>query len=344
MIPIYNIYYMLSYAFRLLQEQGYRDVATEDFHHTGELLAAILCKGVAVQLKRGLYHSYFRQEGPLAAPRGKLEISASLKTPTLYKKQLICTYDEFSPNAYLNRILKTTLLILLRADISKERKKAIRKLLVYFAQVDPLKVQNINWQMQYERNNQTYRMLIEICRLVLQGLLQTTADGATRIMHYLDDMHLSKLYEKFILGYYQHEHPEMQVSAPQIAWQVTAGNSALLPRMQTDVVLYSKQNGKRLIIDAKFYGSNLQKKAYAVRSTLLSAHLYQIFTYVKNWPATPDESVAGMLLYAKTDADEQPEGNYIISGHPISVTTLDLSGKFQDIAAKLDAIATQVTT
>lgn len=54
MIRIQNIYYMLAYAFQVLHEQGYKDVATEDFENTAELLSAILCRGVSVQIKRGL--------------------------------------------------------------------------------------------------------------------------------------------------------------------------------------------------------------------------------------------------------------------------------------------------
>lgn len=42
MIPIQNIYYMLSYAFQVLQEQGYRSVAAENFQNTADLCAAIL--------------------------------------------------------------------------------------------------------------------------------------------------------------------------------------------------------------------------------------------------------------------------------------------------------------
>lgn len=54
MIPVQNIYYMLSYAFQALQAQNYKDLATEKFHNTAELCAAILDKGISVQLKRGL--------------------------------------------------------------------------------------------------------------------------------------------------------------------------------------------------------------------------------------------------------------------------------------------------
>ena len=58
MIPVQNIYYMLSYAFQALQTQTYKNLATENFHNTAELCAAILDKGVSTQLKRGLGRDY----------------------------------------------------------------------------------------------------------------------------------------------------------------------------------------------------------------------------------------------------------------------------------------------
>lgn len=81
-----------DYAFQVLHEQGYKDVAAEDFRNTAELLAAILCKGVSVQIKRGLCRQYITKEEPLASPRGKLEIGESIKTQVLRKKQLVCAY------------------------------------------------------------------------------------------------------------------------------------------------------------------------------------------------------------------------------------------------------------
>ena len=95
MIRVQNIYYMLAYAFQILHEQGYKDVAVEDFQNTAELLAAILCRGVSVQIKRGLGKQYLTKEEPLSSPRGKIEVSESIKTQAIRKKQLVCAYDEF---------------------------------------------------------------------------------------------------------------------------------------------------------------------------------------------------------------------------------------------------------
>ena len=251
MIRVQNIYYMLAYAFQILHEQGYKDVAVEDFQNTAELLAAILCRGVSVQIKRGLGKQYLTKEEPLSSPRGKIEVSESIKTQAIRKKQLVCAYDEFSVDAYTNRIIKTTMEVLLKANITKGRKKELRKLLIFFDEVSTLDKHNINWNLQYDRNNQTYRMLIAICQLVMKGLLQTNADGTTRIMDYLDEQTMPKLYEKFILGYYQREHPELKAYSPQIDWQLDDGFKTMLPTMQSDIVIRNIKAKKTLIIDAK---------------------------------------------------------------------------------------------
>ena len=328
---------MLSYAFQVLREQGYRDIATESFDNAAELCAAILIRGVSVQLKRGLGKEYISQTDALFSLRGKIDISASIKTQALLRRQLVCTYDQFTVNSSLNRILKSTMALLLHTDISKERKKALRKLLVYFADVDTLDVHTVNWNIRYDRSNQSYRMLISVCYLVVKGLLQTNADGTTRLMDFLDEQRMCRLYEKFILEYYRQEHPEITAQAAQIPWQLDDGFSAMLPVMQSDIML-SKGN-RILIIDAKYYAHNTQMQ-YDTH-TLHSANLYQIFTYVKNKDAeygdVPHE-VSGMLLYARTDELIQPDHVYRMSGNQISVRTLDLNCTFDAIAGQLDGI------
>ncbi|MFZ2580734.1 MAG: hypothetical protein WAX30_14485 [Citrobacter portucalensis] len=49
--------------------------------------------------------------------------------------------------------------------------------------------------------------------------------------------------------------------------------------------------------------------------------------------------LSGMLLYARTDDEVQPEGTYAMSGNRISVATLDLNKDFKEISKALDDIA-----
>lgn len=337
MIPVQNIYYMLAYAFQVLNENGYKNIETEQFDNVGELCAAILSKGVSLQLKRGLGKEYVSETEPLSSLRGKIDIAESIKTQSMLRKQLVCTYDDFTVNSYMNRIIKSTMELLIRSDITKARKKELRKLLVFFGEVEPLNVYDINWQLQYNRNNQSYRMLISICYLVVKGLLQSNTSGGTKLMDFLDEQRMCRLYERFILEYYRKEHPEIRASASQIPWQLDDDFSFMLPVMQTDIML-SKGNAT-LIIDAKYYGHTTQEQ-YGVH-TLHSGNLYQIFTYVKNKDAEYGEqphNVSGMLLYAQTDESVQPNNVYHMGGNKISVRTLNLNCSFNEIASQLDGI------
>lgn len=337
MIRIQNIYYMLAYAFHVLNEQGYKNITTEDFDNTAELCAAILARGIKIQIKRGLGKEYISRTESLASLRGKIDITESIKTQALQRRQLVCSYDEFSVNSFMNRIIKSTILLLLRADIAKTRKKELKKLLVYFDDVAPIDLHSVNWNMQYNRNNQTYRMLIGICYLIIKGLLQTQSDGTTKLMDFLDEQRMHRLYEKFILEYYRKEYPQITANASQIPWQLDDDMGAMLPVMQTDIML--SYGEKTLIIDAKYYAHTTQLQYD--KHTLHSGNVYQIFTYVKNKEAEladrPHE-VSGMLLYAKSDEDIYPENEYWMSGNRIEVRTLNLDGDFSMIKAQLDGI------
>ena len=337
MIKIQNVYYMLSYAFQTLQEEGYRDVATEEFHNVADLSSSILVKGVSLQIKRGLGREYISQQDTLSGIKGKIDISESIKTQSILRKQMVCTYDDLSTNTYMNRIIKTTMLWLLSADIDISRKKEIKKLLVFFSDVEELEINTINWSQQYNRSNKTYRMLISICYLVLKGLLQTTSSGRIRLMDFIDERNMCRLYEKFILEYYRTEYPSIKAEASQIKWILDDDNSSMLPIMKSDITLSYKN--KVLIIDAKYYGHNTQVQYD--RHTIHSSNLYQIFTYVKNKEAEMkgmEHEVSGMLLYAKTEEEKQPDNLYSMSGNKISVKTLDLSGDFSLIEEQLQKI------
>ena len=339
MIPIQNIYYMLSYAFRTLTKQGYREMSTEKFSNTADLMTEILIAGISQQLKRGLGRAYIEQMEDIPVIRGRVNITESVKRQTMINRKLSCVYDDFSVDNSKNRIIKSTALLLLGADVAKQRKSRLRKLLVYFDKVELIDQRTVDWNIHYDRNNQTYRMLISICYLVVKGLLQTQADGKTKIMDFLDDQQMYHLYEKFILEYYKKEYPYITTNASKIKWQLDDGMDYMLPNLLSDITL--EYDNKVLIIDAKYY-SHIMQNRYE-KETIRSANMFQIFTYVKNKEAElkdkPHE-VAGMLLYAQTDNGTQPEYRYQMSGNMISVKTLNLNCDFEDIRRQLDSIIT----
>mgnify|MGYP003571359055 CR=1 FL=1 len=332
MIKIKNIYYMLSYAFQTLAEKGYEKVGTEEFDNISDLFSAILIKGVSTQIKRGLEKEYKLYSDEISTVKGKVDISESINRQSLEKKKACCSFDELTVDSYMNRIIKTTFYYLLKSDASIEHKKQIKKLLIYFDGVEFIPINQINWKIQYNKNNKTYRMLLGICNLVIKGLLQTEESGDVRLTKFLDEQKMCRLYEKFILEFYRKEVPSISANASKIEWQLDDGFDDLLPEMKSDIMLSCKN--KVLIIDAKYYEQSTQQ--YYEIDKLHSGNVYQIFTYVKN-KQEEDQSkeVAGMLLYAKTDVGLVPNVEYKMSGNKISARTLDLNTDFQEIRKQL---------
>lgn len=336
MIPVQNIYYMLSYAFQILNEQGYRKIAAEKFHNTTELCAEIIIVAVNRQIKNGIEKEYVPRLDDVVTVRGKINISESIKKQVILRKQLTCEYDEFSVNTYKNRIIKSTMLLLLKSNIKVEQKEKIRKLLLYFSDVNILDVRYIDWNINFNRNNKSYRLLISICYLIIKGLLQMQKDGSITMKDYFDEQRMCRLYEKFILEYYKKEFPSMDVSSSQIQWCLDDEYNNCLPIMQSDIMVSHKNN--ILIIDAKYYSNNIQ--SYHEKKSVISGNLYQIFTYVKNLAFNNrDKKVSGLLLYAKTDSDVQVEENtYLMSGNKIGTAKLNLNCDFSEIKKQLDNI------
>ena len=344
MIRVRNIFHMLAYAFSALTEQGYRAVATEDFDNAAELCAAILERGVSLQLKRGLGQEYVNRTEARSSLRGKIEVTESVKSQAIWRRQLVCSYDEFSVDTTMNRVIKATVALLVRSDISKARKKSLKKLMVFFADVSDIDLHTVDWNMRYDRNNRTYRMLMAVCWLVVKGLLQTRSDGTTRMMDFFTEQCMSRLYEKFLREYYRKEHPQLNAKASHIYWVLDDDASEGLPAMRSDITLSAR--GRVLIIDAKYYAATMQSNFD--KKTVHSGNLYQIFAYVKNKQAALERSgesveVSGMLLYAATDEEVQPDFAYRMSGNRIGATTLNLDRPFEEIRAQLDGIADTLT-
>jgi len=338
-IFIKNIYYMLSYAFRELNEGVYENLAKEEFDNIHNLFAAILVKGIGRQIKQGLYREYISFNEDLPGLRGKINMPGTVRNYVSQKRKLSCDFDELSVNNLLNQILKITSLLLIKNDnVDVENRNELKKEILFFSDVEIIEPSSINWNgIRLHRNNASYRMLLSICQLVMDGMLLTTEEGEYKLASFVDDQRMCRLYEKFILEYYNKEWPEIKASAPEIPWALDDGIGTMLPTMQSDIVL--RKDKQILVIDAKYYGKIMQTQ-YDV-DTVRSNNLYQIFTYVKNMEASKkaDVQIAGMLLYAKTDKGVQPDFVYQMSGNQISVQTLDLNCDFCEISKQLDGIA-----
>lgn len=333
-IPIQNIYHMLSYAYQTLHLGEYQHLGTERFHDLQDMYAKILTIGIPVLIRGGLYKDYVSIQGTSNVIKGKLDLNTTLKTNTLQRKNIALVYDEFSEDLLLNQLIKATLLYLCRSPkLSRAKRKGFHGFLPYFSQVSDIELHESLWKkVRYHRQNLRYQFIIDVCRLLYEELLldEHTTTGSHR--EFQDTQSLASIFEKFIYAFYKRE-TNYHVFRPQIPWHTDDGFQEALPMMRTDLVL--QRDHKTLIIDAKFYSENMRARFEGGQMKHNAQNLYQLFTYVNNWQKKETETVSGMLLYAKTMAEIQPNHLYQVKGHTYAIHALDLQQDFRGIKEDL---------
>ena len=340
---------MLTYAFNILEQKEYKRCSTESFSNIENLLSNMILIGLGSLVKRGLYKSYITKDGSLRYVRGKIDLAQSIKKQSLVQHKLYCIYDEFSEDNIKNQIIKSTINVILGLDgVEKDTKKGLKNLLFYFKNVSDIKLKTINWRFNFDRSHKIYEMLIGICYLISKSLIQKNNGGQQSFMDFEDNQNMHKLYEKFILKYYQKHYPKLKAKAQEIKWAMPDTNDVALdqdriklndvalPRMLSDVVLES--DNKILIIDAKYYSKSTN--IHFDKRTLISGHIYQIFTYVQNLQEhNKDKEVMGLILYANDSEDQNLNYTYTLCGNKICAKTLNLNCDFMQIKETLNLIA-----
>jgi len=338
-IPVKNIYYMLCYAWNILEQSDSIFLGSEKFDNIYNLFARIYINGTSSLIKRGLNRYYIQENETISTLKGKINISDSIGEQTFYNGRMICQYDNFSKDIKLNQIVKTTINILIKSTkLDTDLRNKLLKLRVYFSDIQDIKFSKALFSaLRYNRNNCHYRMLINISQLIYQGLITNEADNEFAFSDFVRDKQMSKLYEKFVLNFYRKHLDETiyNVHAPKLKWnldeEISEEDLSLLPEMRTDIVIENKVENTQLIIDTKYYAQTLVSSNWTDIEKVRTGHLFQILAYVNNSDFKGD--VKGMLLYPTIE--KEINANFPILGKSIGIRTLNLDAEWKDISDRL---------
>ena len=320
-IRIKNIYYMLAYVCDALTLSEFESVEKEaDFKNIYDMFASVLERRISSQLRRGLHREYRSSTEEMSMVRGKLDMPGTVRNRIRRRYTVTCEVDEFSENNLFNQIIKTTAFLLLnQPEVDRRYKDRLKQKMMYFDNVDRIDPKSIRWNsIRYDRNNRNYRLLIGLCRFIIdEAVLPTTKRGVSRLpslkeaAEYLKENNenkennkMAQLYEAFVRNYYRREYqgtPGFSVADEWMEWQSDSRQSDsrqnekpawVLPKMHTDITLTcDRKNGRKiLIIDTKYYHGirkkNEKQSLYTTdednRLHIHEDNIYQIFAYVKN--------------------------------------------------------------
>jgi 5-methylcytosine-specific restriction enzyme subunit McrC len=336
-IPITNIYYLLCYAWNVLEEkETLSDVGVVDSTDLLDLFARVLVNGTRRLLRRGLDRGYLLREDVIPAVRGKLLVTETVRRDLLTKGRTACVWDELEYDTLPNQILKTTLLNLRVADeLNASTHAEVNDLLRWLAPVQNIELRGEHFRrVQLHRNNRIYGFLLHICEFIHEHGLPTERGIQRHFRDFVRDR-LWKLFQEFIYNFYLHHLPcGWNVSRFFIKWQMVDPNEdaiSLVPRMETDVCLNCP--GRAIILDTKFYAESLKSDDHG-SARLDPSNLYQLFTYLlQRANSLGWEQAEGVLLFPRTTRDFSAE--FTTYGHRIRALTLDLTQPWQIIHKRL---------
>lgn len=337
MIPITNIYYLLSYALRHTQLLSEKELASIEGGKPEDLLGLLLSRVVDRLLKRGVDRGYIGLEEDLRGPRGRMDVSQTVVRGLRRSGKIACNFDEMRHDIVPNRIVAKTLRSLMTVPtLSPDIRAMIGITLRRFPRVSDISLTHKLFQdVIIHRNNRHYGIVIDLCRLIYINLIADgDDDGTNRFKDFRrDEAQMGKLFEDFVREFLRLEQDDFSVSSPQIPWAISDsadGSQALLPRMQSDMILENPELVR--IIDTKFYADPLTH--YFDSEKLHSHNMYQILTYVMNFANREHRRpVEGMLFYAAV-GDEVRFDSRILD-HRITVETIDLTLPWERIWSDL---------
>ena len=173
--------------------------------------------------------------------------------------------------------------------------------------------------------------MLHLCALIHENLYVDESREETHFRDFTrDDRQMHRLFERFLLRFYQRELPGFTVSAPHLRWDVEgeAADVAMIPIMRTDLVLASP--GRTIVADAKYYSETLSERFGA--STVRSGHLYQLTTYLRHI-GRPAAEAEGLLIYPRTS--QSVSVNVRLEGFAVRVATVNLDQMWERIHEEL---------
>ncbi|QMU30365.1 5-methylcytosine restriction system specificity protein McrC [Adhaeribacter radiodurans] len=328
-IPIQNIYYLLSYAWDKIDWLPNPElVGNETGADSVNLLVSMLLPEVQHLLTQGLATDYKTQKQQIKGIKGKLLLNETIRYNLKSAPgQTICSVEELSHDIIPNQIIKTTLLELQQTvNLSSGFYKKINAFLPAFALVQPLSSTiQVNVPAQLPRYQLArYRFVLNCCTFIRQNLLPTNDHKAYTFKAFLKDKkQMAAIFEAFVRNFYRREQSGFSVKSERINWKSAENTEEIqdyLPVMYTDISLQSAD--RKIIIDTKFYKKALLP--HHQKEKLHSKHLYQLFTYLQNSPLIhPNQTVEGILLYPVVNTELNLE--YVLSGNRVRVCTINLN-------------------
>ena len=326
-VPVERVLFLISYALDPVRWQANAtDYAGADDLTEG--MAAIFGHTLKRALRRGLLHGYRSHEAALMTVRGQLRFEDQLRARFDAPIPIEVTFDDFTADTDLNRLLYAALSVLRRLPL---RSTSLRSTLAACAsafadtvtamRLHPSNLPTLTWN----RLNSHFRPAAELAAAILRSVSTELDHGVTRGTALTINMNV--VFETFLRTALR-QALSLDASAwPDRTPSWLALDLASRVKLEPDLTWWEVDQC-RFVGDAKYKRIN----AAGVKH----ADLYQLLAY-----ATALEVEGGMLIYAAGEAKDV-DHEVRSSGKRLRVRALDIDGPPSAVLDRVAALGHEI--
>lgn len=342
-IPVRNLWLLQLFASDFQPRGRYVDSGSE--HVPDDIpvfVSMILADEVSSRLNTGLTTGFNRTSRTVNRVRGKIDLLATARFQLLDRGKIYCHFDQIDHDILGNRLILAALRRASRFPSTDPRCARLADELARAGVSDQEPTRQERKELKNQRQLSRDRQMITAAELMLDLSIPEPGAGAAPVVAPKDeDGYLRTLFEKAVGGFYARFFRPRGWAVQTGKWlrwnevEFTPGMSAILPKMQTDIILRPPSRPP-IIVDTKF--TRVTRANQYTQERLKSEYLYQMYAYVRSQEENPEfgPATTGLLLHPVVDGHIR-EWTFI-GAHAFGVATVDLSGTYSEMVEQLRTV------
>jgi 5-methylcytosine-specific restriction enzyme subunit McrC len=304
-----------------------------------ELFIDMFISEVEEVTRKGLKPTYNTVHENSSVMRGRLLLKEQLRHNSIDKSKFFVEHDDFNVNSAENRIIKSTLLKLLKVSHSETNRQRIKVVLREFETVEPSRNYAKDFaKVNNQRNYAYYTQTMQWCRVFLKNESFASTSGSELGISLLFPMeqvyeaYIAHEVKKYIVGY----RVKTQESKYHLIDEYSNDGSQVNTRkyrIRPDIVLRSETDNSMIIMDTKW------KMLMGKYTDPAQSDIYQMYGYFTRYTQHDEDIRRVILLYPQTRDSRQSSFVSVIDGDARNVQIesrfIDLFG---DVAGQLNEI------
>jgi len=272
------------------------DIATYKMHII-EIFIHLFIKEMNDLVRQGIRSGYVAMEENSKFLKGKLRVGDHIKKNIVHKERFYIEYDDFVRDRPENRIIKSTLSLLLKTSGSNDNLKKLRELVFIFDDVN--ESGDINGDFSKCINNRLmkhYDTVLKWCRVFLRGESFTNWKGSGRVNAILFPM--NEIFESYVTAHLRQSGLFENFIAQNSSKYLAKENGGNIFLIKPDITAI--QGNMFFIMDAKW--KLIDETDRANKYDISQSDMYQMLSYAKIYEVCEVKmTVSLVLIYPATD-------------------------------------------